>query len=270
LTRPLARDAEQRPFTTVEPSKFIDQPGYNAATADAAGDVYATDGLSGFYKYRQDGSVVGSWPNALSYTVGTTVDSVGNIYVANFDHATVHKFDSTGKPLTQWSVGGGSPGPHGLAHDAQDNIYVALDRFHDQYVEKYSQDGTLLATWATTGEGDGQINADGATEIAVDGAGNSYVVDGFNNRVVSFGPDGKFRYNLTGHGDRKLIHPGTVATDSQGNVYVDSGLTLWKFDRMGSFIGEWFTPMLGPIVVDAQDRVFQVDAEIRLLSFPTP
>ncbi len=39
-------------------------------------------------------------------------------------------------PLTQWSVGGASPGPNGLAHDAQDNIYVALDRLHDHYVEK--------------------------------------------------------------------------------------------------------------------------------------
>ncbi len=273
LIRRLARAAEQRPFTVVQPSKLILQPGYNLAAADAAGDLYTTDGHRGFYKYHPDGTVVGSWPDALSFTVGITVDSRGHIYVANFDDGTVHKFDGTGNPLRQWTVDGGAVGPVGIAHDAHDNIYVALHRIHDHYVEKYSPDGKLLATWAGLGAGDGQVGAgshDGPSEIAVDAAGNSYITDPVNNRVVSFGSDGTFRYNLTGNGDRTLVHPSTVAVDTQGNVYTDSGLTLWKFDRTGAFVGEWFTPTPGTIVVDGRDRVLQVDAEIRLLGFPAP
>ena len=271
LTGPLARAEDDLAFTTVRPSMFLDQPGFNFAAVDAAGAVYTTDGHSGFYKYQPDGNVIARWPDALTFTVGITVDSRGTIYVANFDDATIHKYDSAGTPLTHWSVDQGRIGPVGITHDAEDNILVALHRIHDHYVEKYTPDGRLMATWAGPGTADGQVTggpADGPSEIAVDRDGNSYLTDPLNDRVVSFGPDGTFRHNLTGGEGQPLHRPGTVAVDSEGNVYTDSGLTIWKFSRTGALLGRWFTPMPGPLVVDAQDRVLQVDGEIRVLGFP--
>ena len=87
-------------------------------------------------------------------------------------------------------------------------------------------------------------------------------------RIVSFGPDGGFRHNLTGTNGEVLEHANAVAIDNEGNVYTQSGLTIWKFSRAGALLGRWFTPMPGTLVVDARDRLLQVDAEIRLLGLP--
>ena len=268
---PLRRLAQQFPYATMQVSKAFEQPDYNGSTVDAAGNFYESDGASGVYEYHRDGSLIRSWTAGLSYTIGITVDAHGNVYVANFDDATIHKFSATGKPIMSWKVGGGEAGPSGLAHDLAGNIYVALHRTHDHYVEKYSPTGKLIAAWATTGTGDGQIGATSHTgpgEIAVDGAGNTYVGDPDNNRIVKFDPNGKYLLNVTGDGTRK-IDGGQVTVDSKGNVYAESNAAIWKFDASGKFLGEWFCPYPVDLVVDAHDNLFGVDREIIALSLPT-
>jgi streptogramin lyase len=265
--------AESLPFVTVQPSRTIPQPDYNQATVDAAGDIYTTDGLRGYYKYHPDGTAVElSADPALTFTVGITVDSTGDIYVSNFADATIHKYDSSGRPLLTWTVDHGLTGPAGLTHDVHDNILVALHRVHQHYIEKYSPDGELLATWAPLGASDGEIGgapSDGPSEITVDREGNSYITDPVNNRLVSFAPDGKFRLNFTGAAAHPLISPVTIAVDHEGNVYTESGLMVWKFDPTGALVGRWFTPTMGSLVIDPQDRVLQVNKQIWQLSFPS-
>jgi len=58
-------------------------------------------------------------------------------------------------------------------------------------------------------------------------------------------------------------------TPEEGNVYTESGLMIWKFDRSGALLGRWFTPMSGTLVIGPQDRVLQVDAGIWVLGFPS-
>jgi hypothetical protein len=273
LTGTLTR-TEPLPFVTVQPSQVITQPDYNQATTDAAGDIYTTDGLSGFYKYHPDGTVVALPPDtALTTTVGITVDSKGDIYVSNFDDATIHKYDSSGRPLLKWTVDHGLVGPAGIAHDEQDNILVALHRIHQHYIEKYSPTGALLATWATLGNSDGQVGGtptDGPSEIAVDQNGNSYLTDEVNNRIFSYAPDGTFRLNFTGTPTHLLPAPIiTMALDHEGNIYTETPLMIWKFGPSGALLGRWYTPMNGSLVVDPHDRVLQVNKEIWMLGFPS-
>ena len=208
----------------------------------------------------------------LTYSIGITVDSTGNIYVANFDDATIHKYDSSGRPLLTWSVDQGRTGPSGLAHDADDNIIVALHRLHDHYVEKYSPDGVLLATWATVGGSDGQVGAgpaSGPEFIAADRDGNSYITDPVNHRIVSFGPYGTFRRNFAGTAAQPLDGLAVVAVDNEGNVYTESHLEIWKWDPSGTLVGRWFTPVAGALVIDPQDRLLVVDRGIWVLGLPT-
>jgi sugar lactone lactonase YvrE len=275
LTNAFTR-SETLPFVTVQHSGVIDQPDYAQAAVDAAGDIYATDGTRGgghFYKYHPDGTPVALTPDpTLTFTIGITVDSKGNIYVANFDDATIHKYDSSGRPLLTWKVDHGLVGPSGLTHDAHDNIIVPLHRTHDHYIEKYSPDGALLATWATLGGSDGQVGAgpsSGPEMIAADRDGNSYVTDPVNHRIVSFAPDGTFRRNFAGTAAQPLERPDLVAVDNEGNVYTESNLEIWKFDPSGALVGRWFTPVAGALVIDPQDRLLVVDSGIWVLGFPT-
>lgn len=271
LTLTLKKVPQQFPYVNVLWSKAASQPDYNLSTVDAADNFYVNDGLSGTHKYNPDGDLVRSW-NSLSYTTGITVDEQGNIYVSNFDDATIHKLDSQGKPLLSWEVAGGLPGPMALAHDPQGNIYVTLHRRHDHYVEKYSAEGNLLASWVKFGTGDGQ-NASGISvsiAIAIDAAGNIYLTDTANNRLVKYDTDGTFLYNITDESARKLFQPVSVAVDSQGNVYALSLLAIWKFDSTGKFMGQWFTPFVGNLVIDSNDNLFLIEQQIVRIELPTP
>ena len=276
LTSTLRR-AEPLPFVTVQQSGIIRQPDSAQAAVDAAGDIYSTSGTGGkglFYKYHPDGTPVPLPPDAtLTFSIGITVDSVGNIYVANFDDATIHKYDSSGRPLLTWEVDHGLIGPSGLARDGDDNIIVALHRIHENYIEKYSPDGVLLDTFATRGDSDGQVGAGGASGpefIAADRDGNSYITDPVNHRIVSFGPDGTFRRNFAGSAAQQLQGPEVVAVDNEGNVYTASALEIWKFSPSGALVGRWFTPITGPLVIDPQGRLLLVDFYgIFVLGLPT-
>ena len=267
----LDRVREQLPYLAVQPSRVLDQPDYNFSTVDADGNFYVTDGTTGFYEHDADGMPVRAWPGSLSYTTGITVTPDGTIYVANFDPAAIHVFSAAGKPVRSWTVDGGKIGPVGLAHDAKGDIYVALHRLHDHYVEKYSPTGKLLDTWAGAGWDEGDVGTNpGPSAIAVLPDGTSYLGDPGNNRVVKFAPDGTFLSNLTGDGTPQLVSPSVVAADASGNVFALSRplKTLWEFDDAGSVVGRWFSPYDANVVVDDGGAVWLVADRIMAVRLP--
>ena len=58
--------------------------------------------------------------------------------------------------------------------------------------------------------------------VAVDGAGNLYVLDTGNHRVQKFGPDGKYlaTYGRQGQGPGEFYYPAWLDVDAQGFLYV--------------------------------------------------
>ena len=58
--------------------------------------------------------------------------------------------------------------------------------------------------------------------VAVDGSGNVYIVDQFNNRIQKFSSSGRFlaKWGAEGSGDGQFVYPNGVAVDGSGNVYV--------------------------------------------------
>ncbi len=270
LANILHRVRQQLPFAAVEWTRPLGLSADQAAV-DRTGNLYLTDGSAGFYRYNVGGGGTAGWPNALSHTTGIAVDSLGDIYVANFDDATVHEFDSTGQPLRSWAVGGGTDGPSALALDLQGSVYVAMRRFHGYYLEKYSSDGKLILRWASGGNGDGEVGAGfkvGPQGLAVDPQGNLYVADTVNNRLIKFDPSGKFLFNITGNSDLSLVAPATVAVDGKGNVYTLSDGAIWQFDSSGAFMGEWFTPYDGRLVIDANNNLYLIGQVIARLMLP--
>ena len=84
--------------------------------------------------------------------------------------------------------------------------------------------GTFIRKWGSLGAGNGELNT--PEGIAVDGRGDIYVSDSWNDRVQKFDPDG----NYLGQWGNRGIHDGQfenlygIALDATGNVYsVDVG-----------------------------------------------
>jgi DNA-binding beta-propeller fold protein YncE len=178
------------------------------------------DGLFFLDQFGQDGSRSGEFRRPQ----GIAVDSQGRIYVADTENHRIQRFDPETFKLTEkrpsfvWGsrcllrTGEGCRDPDG--------------------------GGPLVP-------GDGQF--DGPTDIAIDAAGNIYVVDSGNHRIQKFDSTGKFlgKWGARGSGDGQFEFPIGIALDSSGKfAYVtDKGNhRIQKFDVSSSpvrFITKW-------------------------------
>jgi DNA-binding beta-propeller fold protein YncE len=137
------------------------------------------------------------------------VDSAGNVFVTELglgnSHSRIQKFTNDGKFITKWG-----------------SLCILHTVWYLKYEGCIDPDGK-----GPLSVGDGQFyNAQG---IAVDSAGNVYVVDQNNDRIQKFTNDGKFITNWgsrgTGDGmfDGPSLGPSGIAIDHRGYVYTTMG-----------------------------------------------
>ncbi len=153
--------------------------------------LFAGNGRQGF---SGDGGPAVS--ASLNSPIGLAVDSKGNVYIADTGNDRVRRVGTDG--IISTFAGGGNlyvDGvaatqafiyPYALAFDQADNLYVAAGNI----VKKISVDG-IISTFAGTGtpgfSGDGGPATSAAINfaegLAIDGAGNVYISDTYNNRI---------------------------------------------------------------------------------------
>jgi DNA-binding beta-propeller fold protein YncE len=103
---------------------------------------------------------------------------------------------------------------------------------------------TYLFGWGGAGTGEGEFNQ--PRGVALDSAGNVYVVDSGNWRVQKFDADGEFitEWGSQGTGTDQFVLPFDVAVDSSGDVWVSdySNHCVRKFhDSGGNVYGHVLT-----------------------------
>ena len=212
---------------------------------------------------------------ALGWVQGLTVDSAGNLFIADAGNARVRRVDTAGVITTVAGSGergfSGDGGPatearlgtvSGLAVDDTGNLYLA-DLEHHR-VRRVDATGTIATI---VGTGRGGYNGDDipATEasllhprgLAVDESGNLYIGDAFNHRVRRVDRMGMIttvagigQWDSVGDGGpaegADLRSPLAVAVDAYDNVYIADGLNsrVRKVDSAGTITtvagaGDW-------------------------------
>ena len=188
-------------------------------------------------------------------------DTFGNVYVADKPSCGL-KFNSDGVYDTSWPLslrdGQLCNQVHGVAVDSSGNIYVADTRGRHRIL-KLTADGSLVGQIGAEPSGRRALSG---TEpgmffipkgVAVDSAGNVYVVDAGNSRIQKFGPDGKYvdqwgslgsldgQFNFTGPDEQIYGVPAGIAVARSGNVYVaDYGNhRIQVFTSDGEFVTKW-------------------------------
>ena len=232
---------------------------------DGVGDVYVADSYNHrVQKFSSTGTYLTQWGTKGSGNgqfkepFDVAVDGSGNVYVADSYNHRVQKFNSSGvfqAKWGEWSFGHNDPNipdfesPSGIAADNDGNVYVVdtgnsrVQKFDGNSKEYYAK-AIPLAKWGTHGSGDGQFNT--PFGVAVDGSGNVYVADTYNDRVQKFNSSGQFltKWGSRGSGKGQFMKPSGIAIDRTGNIYVadSDNNRIQKFNSSGEVQTAWGTP----------------------------
>jgi DNA-binding beta-propeller fold protein YncE len=207
-------------------------------------------------------SWTGQWTAApgpsLYAPTSVGVDTGGSVYIGDRGNARIVRLWGDGTPLNE--IGG--PGALGGATLAGNTTIAVSPVSHDAYVADaghnrilvYGPEGRLLARWGAGG-GNGAAGAGpGAFEhpqaVAVDRAGNLYVADTGNDRVVRLDPSGNViaEWGATGSTDGHFRGPNGIGVDAAGSVYVLDGENnrIQVFGESGRFLFRWGNRGPGP------------------------
>jgi len=204
--------------------------------------TFTTDAEPGFvFAFGQGGSGNGQF----SAPLGVTVDSAGNVWVADNGNNRIQKFNSKGEYVSKFGTYGSGNGqlsePFGVAVDSAGNIWVA-DTWNHR-IQKFNSKGEYVSKFGTYGSGNGQLKA--PMGIIIDSAGNVWVADYGNNRIQKFNSSGTYlsQFGSKGSGNGQLDQPYGIAIDSAGNVWVaDYGNNrIQKFNSKGEYVSKFGT-----------------------------
>lgn len=237
---------------------YLSETGAHRVRKVAAGTgiitTVAGNGTKDFYRwgYGDGGPATSAMLNEPS---GLSVDSAGNLYIADAGNGRIRKVAADTGIITTvagmvapyyTNYGDGGPAtsatlayPISVAVDSAGNIYLA-DAMYNAVRKVAARTGIITTVAGFKGgdySGDGGPASAAAlnspTGVSVDAAGNLYIVDNGNHRIrkVEAGTliirtvVGNGKQGVMGAGDggtalaASLNYPHSVATDSFGNIY---------------------------------------------------
>lgn len=151
----------------------------------------------------------------------------------------------------------GGPGhaevyPSGMEIAGNGSIVLA-DTGNDQ-VRKYRADGTLVWSTGTTGSGVGEFS--NPRDVGIDSAGNIYVADNLNRRIVKLSSSGDW---ITSFSGRTVGFSPPIGVTVKGNrVYLPDLTRVVILDLAGNLVGTVDAPAGSACVID---RPRDVDAD---------
>lgn len=193
---------------TVGPSGNV----YVADTGNHRVQIFDRDG-NFVYAFGEKGSEFGKLKSPESVSVGGD----GRIFVADTGNNRIQVFTQEGILLFQFGIYGKEPGkfhmPARVSVDPSDNVYV-LDRGNER-MQKFDAHAKFIKEYSLLGN-----------DVAVDGYGFMYVLDGKNGKVVEQSADGFIlgRFGSYGSGIGQMKKAEGIAVTPDGLLIVlDTG-----------------------------------------------
>lgn len=244
----------------VEPLGIAFDSAGNYYIADAAGNrirkvdttgkitTVAGTGVSGF---AGDGGPATA--AQIYFPEGVAVDAAGNIFIADNFNAVIRKVDAVSKNISTFATDPNFNDLVSLAVDKLGNLYSADDGAC--VVRKITPGGTItvvagmefICGYAGDGGPATSAQLNGNFGVAVDGTGNIYIGDTFNNVIRKVTPGGIITTiagdgicGFTGDGgpaaNAELCNPLGLTVDAGGNIYLadEVNFRIRKISRGGT------------------------------------
>jgi hypothetical protein len=151
-------------------------------------------------------------------TTGVSVDTLGNVYVSDYNNSVVDEYNSAGEPAGQIS-GSGMEHPSGVAADSNGVVYV--QQYRGGVFKFIAGSGTLL-------------DPSESFAVGVDGATDEVYVD-HGGTIAVYSASGTVLPALEGTFSRS---EGVAVSQSTGDVYVSDGAA----GRVEAFIPFLYSP----------------------------
>jgi sugar lactone lactonase YvrE len=222
---------------------------------DPDGKIYSADYSGGRIQVFDAG---GNFQTQIMSDTSRTVDALapdrkGNLFVLQgYDVFRISK--DTGETLGKYRVDSASD----LAIGLDGRLYVSNRRGE---ITVLSADGAKLKTIQISKD----LGLDWIDQLAVDGAGNFFLLDGRNSAVFKLSPDGKLLTRFGGRGEGSLEKmPKTqfygggedLAVDSQGRLYVSQVSRISVFDSNGNYLNDFKTTQAFGMWFNDKDELF--------------
>jgi len=224
----------------------------SVANAQSSGIIITIAGNGTFGYSGDNGAATAA---ELNGPWGVHADASGNIYIADWLNNVVRKVSTSGiistiagnNSLSHGYSGNGGPataaqlnGPRGVVVDASGNIYIADA---GNYVVRKVNASGIISTFAGndtlgyTGDGGAATAArlSGVNNVAIDGAGNIYISDGYklvrkvnNSGIIStLAGNNLLSVGYSGDGGAATVAQLNgvqgMAIDALGNIYIADG-----------------------------------------------
>lgn len=259
-------------------------PGPVEVAVDGSGNVYVADpGNHRIQRFNTSGGYLGQWNQGYNGTFeeprGVTVAG-GEVFVSDPFRGYVSRFNSTGGYIGysslpaagRWGIANATAmAPSGLGSNAAGTSLVQADTEGHNVSVRSAPGGAFVRFLGPVvvnpfpGTAADQFN--GPTDAAVDSAGNVFVADSMNKRVVKYGPTGQLiGVFATGLFERPL----SIAVDASDRLYVadagnhvifrylSTGALQATFGGPGSGSGQFSVPR--GVAVDAGGNIYVVDS----------
>ncbi len=197
---------------------------------------------------------------------GIAVDAAGVLFVADAQLGRVFGYDRNGALLMEFGKRGEFGSPTGLAIDRDRNLLYVADS-HARLVKVFTTAGTPVVEIGASPD----KRLAGAAAVALDGAGQVYVLDDRSRQVQVYDREGAYLRGFSIAAERPAapLRPRSIAVDSAGRVYVTdsimnvimifdgNGRLITTWGRSGALAGDFLTPL--GIFIDRNDTIYVVD-----------
>jgi RHS repeat-associated protein len=147
-------------------------------------------------------------------------------------------YDGAGRQTSKQIIGGGTAIPKTETLYSPTNGMQTTQRFD---CEPACGGASYSSAFGSAGTETGQLKR--PMDVAVDAAGNHWVIDRENNRLLKFGASGEFlsQYGSAGSGNGQFSSPSGIEITPNGHIWVaDSGNgRIEEFDASGGFLNAY-------------------------------